>query len=174
MLVEVSLIQRFVLYLGHSTHALTAVLAGLLVGAGLGAWGASRFRGGNAAALAAALAAGVLVLANASQPPLLRATQGAAFPWRVLLAEMMVLPVGAALGTLMPLGIARLADRAAGLVPWAWGLNGFASAVGACAAALTSMAWGFSFTQTAGFFCYVLAALSAWSWRRYQSGEVVS
>jgi hypothetical protein len=88
------------------------------------------------------------------------ATQAAPFVLKVLVTEGLVIPLGAALGTLMPLGIAVLARRAPGLVPWAWGINGFASVIGASAGALCSMTWGFSATFLAGAACYAAAALT--------------
>jgi SAM-dependent methyltransferase len=161
MLVEVSLMQRFVLYLGHPSHALTAVLAGLLVGAGLGSALAGRKLVGASAGKAATLLVAVLGLFALSRGFVFDATQALPFAFKVLLTEAMVVPLGAALGTLMPLGIARLVGRAPGLVPWAWGINGFASVVGATAGALCSMTWGFSATFALGGLCYAVAAVSA-------------
>jgi hypothetical protein len=161
MFVEVSLMQRFVLYLGHPTHALTAVLAGLLMGAGLGSAGlAPRIRPENAG-VAALGVIGALAVFAAVRASLFAATQSAPFAVKVLLTEALVVPLGAALGTLMPLGIARLARTTPGLVPWAWAVNGFASVVGASAGALSSMTWGFSATFVGAALCYGLAALAA-------------
>ncbi len=168
MLVEVSLMQRFVLYLGHPTHALTAVLAGLLVGAGLGSALVE-----VSPRMGLGLSAGWCALAVSALLPalsLLQATIGAetlawSFGAKVLWTEATVLPMGFALGTLLPLGMARVGARAPGLVPWAWGMNGLASVVGACLAALMSMRIGFAQTFLWGAACYVAAALAAFGGR---------
>lgn len=164
MLVEIAIMQRFVLYLGHPTPALTAVVSGLLVGAGIGSGLSSRLGGGRRAPIAAAAAAAlVLLFSNAAHPWLFATTQHYSFPMKVVLTEALVMPLGIVLGTLMPLGIARILHAAAGLVPWAWGVNGFASVVGACAGALLAVAFGFSFTLKVGAACYALAGLAAFA-----------
>ncbi|MBM4341798.1 MAG: hypothetical protein FJ100_00270 [Deltaproteobacteria bacterium] len=166
MLVEVSMMQRFVLYLGHPTHALTAVLAGLLVGAGLGSFFAARFTRGDVGArpktvaVAAAVAVVVLLVSNALHGWVLEASQEAEFAVKVAVTLVLVGVIGFVLGMLMPLGMSRLAATAPRLVPWAWGLNGFASVVGSCAAALCCMSFGFAATFLAGAAVYALTALA--------------
>ncbi len=170
MLVEVSMMQRFVLYLGHPTHALTAVLAGLLVGAGLGSFLSVRFQRGEQGASAktvATFALATVVVLLASNPLhawALDATQDFDFVAKIAITELLVLLIGVALGTLMPLGMSRLAADCPRLVPWAWGINGFASVVGSCAAALACMNFGFAATFLAGAATYALTALAG-LWR---------
>jgi hypothetical protein len=163
MLVEMSVMQRFVLFLGHPTHALTAVLAGLLIGAGIGSALSPRLASSSvpAPALAALIATAVLLASELAHPFVLGTAQALPFSIKLGITELLALPLGAALGTLMPLGIAQLAARAPGLVPWAWGVNGFASVVGACAAVLLSMSWGFSTTFGLGAAVYATAILAA-------------
>ena len=45
ILVEVALIQKFVLFLGHPTYALTVVIFSMLVSSGLGSYASRRFVG---------------------------------------------------------------------------------------------------------------------------------
>ncbi len=174
MLVEIAIMQRFVLYLGHPTPALTTVVAGLLVGAGIGSALSSRLAGRRFAPAGAAGAAVLILLAsNAAHPWLFATTQHLAFAVKVVLTELLVVPVGVVLGTLMPLGIVRILGPSAGLVPWAWGVNGFASVVGACAGALLAVAFGFSFTLKVGALCYAMAGLVALSCRARTSGRLL-
>jgi Spermine/spermidine synthase domain len=164
MLVEVSLMQRFVLYLGHPTPALTAVVAGILAGAGVGSalTGAWVARGREPWPVwTAVVAATTLVVLDVVGRRLLLATQALPLPQKVLMTELLVVPMGMALGTVMPAGMRELSQQARGLVPWAWGINGFASVVGACLGALVSMAHGFSRTYQLGVACYVVASLAA-------------
>jgi hypothetical protein len=162
MLVEMAIMQRFVLYLGHPTRAMTAVVAGLLVGAGLGSASSGLLGGGTRApAFAAAAAIVLLGMSNAAHGRLFAATQQLGLPAKIALTELLVVPLGVGLGTLMPLGIERLLRRQDGLVPWAWGVNGFASVVGACGGALIAVAFGFSVTLAGGALCYAVAGLAA-------------
>jgi spermidine synthase len=164
MLVEMSLIQRFVLYLGHPTRAMTAVVFGLLVGAGLSsAWTGRRAAvvGRMRQVMSALVAVATLLVFGVVQPAVFAATQQIGFAAKLGLTIALVLGVGLALGTLMPTGIARLAAARPGLVPWAWGANGFASVVGASGAVLAAMSWGFAVTFRLGALLYLGAALAA-------------
>jgi hypothetical protein len=162
MFVEVSAMQRFVLYLGHPTHALTAVVAGLLIGAGLGS-AAMQAAGSRAPspAFAGLVACLTLVAMEGARGWVTATTQAAPFPAKVVLTEVFIVPIGVVLGTLMPLGVRTLVDRAPRLVPWAWGVNGFASVVGSCLAALVAMSQGFGVAFRVGVACYVVAAMAA-------------
>jgi hypothetical protein len=60
----------------------------------------------------------------------------------------------------MPSGLRLLARRAPDLVPWAWGMNGALSVVGATLAIFIAMNWGFSVTLLAAAATY-LGALGA-------------
>jgi hypothetical protein len=167
MLVEMALMQRFVLYLGHPTHALIAVVVGLLVGAGVGsALSGLLGPGAHAPVVAVAAAIGLLLLSSRAQPALFAATQTLGLAGKIVLTELVILPLGVVLGTLMPLGIARLLGGSVGLVPWAWGVNGFASVVGASAGALSAVAFGFAVTLDAGAACYTVAAAAALAFTR--------
>src|SRR5437867_9996881 len=73
MLIEVSLLQRFVLLLGHPVYSLTVTLFSLLVGTGLGAAWSRRFDLQSlrrAAVVALVIAAGVGVLAAVALTPI--------------------------------------------------------------------------------------------------------
>ncbi len=176
MFIEVSMMQRFILYLGHPTYTLTAVMAGLLVGAGFGSALAGRMKGrasANAMPLAAIVAGAVIVGSGLIHPAVFDSTQHLSFYAKVGITELLVLPIGAAVGTLMPLGIASLTARTPALVPWAWSVNGFASVVGSCVAALLSMTHGFAFTFRLGVACYVCAAVTSFMFRANESPVVV-
>jgi hypothetical protein len=165
MFLEMSMMQRFVLYLGHPTYALTSVIVGLLVGAGIGSALAGKVRGERrafpVAALAGVLATTAIGVSGVLQPAFLAATQHLGFAAKVALTEALVLPLGATLGALMPLGIAHLTERSPALVPWAWSVNGFASVVGSCIGALLSMSVGFSTTYMLAAACYLAATVVA-------------
>ncbi len=165
MFLEVSMMQRFVLFLGHPTYALTAVMVALLLGAGAGSHIAGRFATKRAsmphAFYAGLLAAGAIALSAVAHPAVFAATQHMSFITKIVLTQLLVLPLGVMLGALMPLGVARLTSMTPALVPWAWGVNGFASVVGSCLAVLLSMSYGFSTTFHLAAACYGAAALFA-------------
>jgi len=57
-----------------------------------------------------------------------------------------------------PLGLRRLSRSAPGFVPWAWGINGFASVVSAVLATLLAIELGFNVVIVLALVLYGLAA----------------
>jgi hypothetical protein len=146
MALEIALIQKFVLYLHHPVYAVTFVLVVLLLGAGLGSLWAMRWVG-QAQRAAATAATGVALLAMALAfgiSPGFEAILGQSAPVKALVAGATVLPLGFLLGMPFPLGLTLVARHAPGLAPWAWGINGCASVIGAVAATLLAVHIGFT------------------------------
>ncbi|MGH6634903.1 MAG: SAM-dependent methyltransferase, partial [Gammaproteobacteria bacterium] len=158
--IEVAFIQKLTLYLAHPLYAVSVVLAGFLVFAGIGSaltQGAlpserKRMLGRVVAAL------GAIVLAYLLGWPFFLALSGAALEWiRVLLALSVIAPLALFMGMPFPLGMAGLARDGGELMPWAWGVNGCASVVGAVLATLVSVHLGINAVLILAFFLYVLA-----------------
>jgi len=160
ILVEIPLIQRLILYLGHPLYALSVVLAGLLVGAGAGSLLSARLT--IAGARRALLALLVLVaLATVGMPRLLAATLGAPGAARVALSLALLLPLGLAAGTPFPLGVRLLGAAGARWVPWMWAVNGAFSVLASVLAMVLAMSFGFGAPLGAGFAAYAVAAAIA-------------
>jgi hypothetical protein len=164
MLVEIPLLQRFGLYMGHPAWSLGVVLGALLLGAGCGGLQASRVPfAATRRALRIALATIVvlLVLLALLTPPLLDATLRWSFAARALVTATVLLPVGAALGAALPLGVRLLHGSAAELVPWAWGINGVTSVFASVLAVVIGMQFGFTAALATGIGCYLVATALA-------------
>ena len=56
----------------------------------------------------------------------------------------LLVPIGIALGIPMPTGLRLLRQAAPEMLPWAWGINGALSVLGATLAIFIAMNWGFS------------------------------
>jgi hypothetical protein len=163
MLIEVSILQRFVLLLGHPVYSLTVTLFSLLLGTGLGAALSRRIPDAavpraTTFALAAIVVTGLLCMAAIT--PLV--DWAIPFPRsvRIALAVAAIVPVGMLLGIPMPAGIRLLRARAPEMVTWAWGMNGALSVVGATLAIFIAMNWGFQVTLLTSAATY-LAGLAA-------------
>jgi len=159
MLIEVAILQQFVLLLGHPVYSLTVTLFSLLLGTGLGAALSRRFdqqslaRTG-AVALAAIAAIAVVVIALVAPLVVWAIPFGRAT--RMAIAVATLLPIGVALGIPMPAGIRLLSSRAPQMVAWAWGMNGALSVVGATLAIFIAMNWGFQVTLLAASATYLI------------------
>jgi spermidine synthase len=166
MLLEIPVLQRFGLYVGHPAHTLSAVLASLLLGAGLGSWvsgrlwAASPLRGLRVVLPAILLAVAALALVV---PPVLEQTLRFPLGLRIAVTVALLTPAGALLGCPLPLGVRALGEAGAHLVPWAWGLNGATSVLASVLAVAIGMYAGFTAALLAGGGCYLLAmAIAGW------------
>jgi hypothetical protein len=166
MLIEVSVLQRFVLLLGHPVYSLTVTLFSLLLGTGLGAAWSRRFdparlrrTGAIGVATVACLALVVIVVATPVVSWAIPFSRGV----RMLIAVAMLVPLGVALGIPMPTGLRMLSAHAPQMVAWAWGMNGALSVLGATLAIFIAMNWGFRVTLLGASATYLigLAALLA-------------
>ena len=159
MLIEVSVLQRFVLLLGHPVYSLTVTLCSLLLGTGLGSAWSRRLddRRLRRSATVAALVAAAIALLVVAAAPLIEWAIPLSREWRIAIAVAMLLPVGMALGVPMPTGLRLLVGRSPDLVPWAWGLNGALSVVGATLAIFVAMNWGFRTTLAVAAVSYLVA-----------------
>lgn len=166
LLIEIAFIEHAALLLGDRTSGFALVLTTMLVFSGLGAMWAGRVRApGRALLLAVLVALGCSVLA-------LLGVRGAVlavldWPWavRATLLVLALAPISLALGFPFPLGLDRFQQEGAGLLPWAWALNGAFSVVATPLANLLGHGAGLSWLLAAGMLCYA-AALIAWPGKR--------
>lgn len=158
LLVEIPLMQRFILYLGHPAYALTTVLFTLLLFSGLGSWRSSRIP--LTKGLVGLLI--LLILFPALLAPLFNFTLGLPSALRILLTVVALAPLGYLMGAPFPAGIVWLSasGQPERLTPWVWGVNGAASVVAAVLAALLALSFGFSWVLRLGAACYIVAWLA--------------
>jgi hypothetical protein len=156
LILEVVLIQRFVLFLGFPTYALSVVLFSLLLFTGAGSFLAGQRRDPKRAlTIALALAAVLIAAASVGLQPLLRSLIDLPFAARVVVAVALLAPFGLTLGMAMPIGLQRLSALYPRGVPWAWGVNGVTSVMAAVLALAVAITWGFTATTALSLVCYL-------------------
>jgi hypothetical protein len=167
MFVEISMLQRLALLLSYPVYSLAVTLAALLVFSGCGSLLAGRL-GSGAQSRRPAWTFGGLAGLGALYAWLLPALSSWALPLslpvRIVLAVLLLLPVGLLLGVPFPLGIKRLGLEQVRLIPWAWASNGGASVLGSALAMLIALHWGFTAVLLVGTSCYLLAWLLFHRW----------
>jgi hypothetical protein len=162
LVLEVVLIQRFVLFLGFPTYALSVVLFALLLFTGLGASLSGRWRDARRTLTVALGISTALIIAGAfGLQPLLAALIGAPFAARVALAVAMLAPLGLTLGMAMPIGLRRLASLYPAGVPWAWGINGITSVLASALGVAIAVVAGFEAATLLAAACYLVALAHA-------------
>src|SRR4030095_10758921 len=147
MFIEIAFIQKFILFLGHPLYAVAVVLFAFLIFAGLGSHAAGRRRAANARVRTATrpfVAIGLLALLYIAALPIVFAylmpQPGAV---RIALSVGLIAPLAFAMGMPFPRGVARLAESAPALIPWAWGVNACASVMAAILATVLAIHIGF-------------------------------
>ena len=163
ILVEVTFIQRFVLFLGHPTYALTVVVFLMLLASGAGsvvskAWIADSQR----VWLPLMCIVVALLLYVGILPLLLENLVGVAFVGKLLISAMMLVPLGFAMGMPFPTGLRALSHskRAGGnSIEWAWAMNAASSVLGSVLAIVIAIQAGLSVTLACGALAYFAALL---------------
>jgi hypothetical protein len=163
LLVEVSLLQRLSIYLGHPTYGLTVVLFSMLVFSGLGSMSTERVvrseRGHSLLGPLGVLLAVVLVHGFLT-PRILAATEGATTPARIATAVAVLAPLAFLLGMPFAIGM-RTASRAPG-TPTAllWAVNGAASVCASVFGVVIALFFGIAAAFWSGAIAYLVACVS--------------
>ena len=161
MLIEIALMQKLVIFLGHPTYALSIVLTSLLASAGLGSLLAGRIQLVRKKHLLLMLVGilAVIGLDVVAVNYLLPAMLGVAVWLRMLIVILMLVPTGLMLGMPFPSGVRLVEEQCPHLIPWGWAINAFFSVFGSIFCIVLSMAIGFSnvFYVAAGI--YVIGIL---------------
>jgi spermidine synthase len=171
ILVEIAFIQRFVLFLGHPTYALTVVIFLLMLSSGAGSlfsrvWLPRTEQAWIPLALVVvALVADVIFL-----PGRLAALVGLGFNSRLVISAVLLAPLGFVMGMPFPTGLRALASapapefpsglaRPENAVEWAWAMNAAASVLGSVLAMVIAIQFGLTATLACGAGAYLLALL---------------
>jgi hypothetical protein len=164
ILAEIAFIQRFVLFLGHPTYALTVVIFMMLLASGAGSvlsrkWLSNPQRVWAPLTIVFVLL-GVYVVVL---PALLRNLVGLAFAVKLLVAAAVLAPLGLAMGMPFPTGLRGLASARTqdNTIEWAWALNAASSVLGSVLAMVVAIQWGLNTTLACAAAAYIVALLLA-------------
>lgn len=163
ILVEISLIQRFVLFLGHPTYALTVVVFLMLLSSGMGSL-ASRTWIADYRRIWLPLCVIVLAILTytGTLPLLLDRLVGAPFFAKLIISAVVLVPLGFAMGMPFPTGLRGLASNARpdeNSIEWAWAMNAASSVLGSVLAIVIAIQFGLNVTLACGAVAYFLALL---------------
>ena len=159
LFIEIAFIQKFLLFLHHPLYAIAVVLSSFLVFSGLGSAWLGRVSPGNRGKLLSQAVTGIVVLGTVYLLSLgLLLEQLATLPdvMRILMSVVLIAPLAFCMGMPFPLGLARLADYAPDLIPWAWAINGCASVISAVLATLLAIHLGFATVIAVALALYAL------------------
>ena len=161
ILIEVALIQKFVLFLGQPVYALSCVIFTLLLSSGCGSFLSRRFIAGQDGRLKIALAAIAILVAilAVSIGAVLTGGVGLPTPVKILATIVMIAPAGFLMGMPFPTALGRLEERNSPAVRWAWSLNAASSVLGSVGALVCAIYMGLMQTLLVGGALYLCALL---------------
>ena len=171
IVIEIALIQRFVLFLGHPTYAMTVVVFLMLLSGGVGSF-ASKYLLNGTLRVRVVLGAiiGMVIFYSLFLQNVLAALVGLPFPEKLLLSAMLLAPLGFLMGMPFPAGLREIAGRHGAYsgdsaathdstIEWAWAMNAASSVLGSVLAIVLALHFGLN--ATLGFAAGTYFAASA-------------
>ena len=158
MLIEISQMQRLMVFLGHPVYGLSVVLFTILLFGGIGSTtvGARFPRPAAVTGRIAALLA-TLVLAGLLTPELASWARSEATDMRILLSVLLLAPPAFCMGMMFPLGLS-IWRRHSELLPFFWSANGITSMLASVLGMALSIEFGIAKTYALGVGFYVVCA----------------
>jgi hypothetical protein len=172
MLVEISQMQRLIIFLGHPTYGLSVVLFSLLLSSGLGSYSTQKISNpGSISSMIArmSLLLCAIIIFGMVTPYIISLFQASMTMLRILVAVGILFPLGLFMGMAFPLGMKVASTKSPALTPWLWGINGATSVCASVLAVAIALGLGISASFWTGFSCYV-AAFLAFIWACQRKG----
>jgi hypothetical protein len=157
MVVEIGLLQRMSIFLGHSV-SLSVVLFTLILSSGVGSLLSDIFiidRGWKFATWSL-MTGGYLIALPYWLPDVLLTFGSNSLSHRAILCVATIAPAGLLMGFGFPTGMRLVSAIDRTPMPWFWGISGAAGVLASVVAVSTSIAFGISTTLTMGAICYFL------------------
>lgn len=162
MLVEIALIQRTSLFLGHPTHGLAIALFSLILATGIGSFVSGRLnllKTLNRLRIFPIATFSLLMLTAYIGPRLMTDYESASLLVRGVVAVLTIAPPALLMGFGFPVGM-NLAERIdTQPTPWFWSVNGAAGVLASGLAVIISINFSIPVTLMSGAVCYLLLLL---------------
>ncbi len=168
MFIEIPLMQKFILFLGHPIYSLSVVLFSILVFAGLGSFCTEKIKDKVMDKLKVCLIvlACLILFYNMVLPKLLSTMIGLKLPFRMAVTIFLLSPLGFFMGMPFPLALRLVNQIAPRLMPWVWGVNGCLSVLSSILSVMIALSFGFSSVLLCAAIAYLIALEMSFILRR--------
>jgi len=158
MFIEIGLIQRTSVFLGHPVYGLAIGLFGIIVATGFGALGSERLKLDSDSKLLtwSVVLGGYLAIMPIWVPPLMQAFEGTNLFMRIMISVATIVPPGFLMGFGFPVGMRIVNSIDSRPTPWFWAVNGAAGVLAASVAVLMSIVFSINISLFVGAVCYLL------------------
>ena len=165
MILEVTMIQKFMLVLGNPIYSMSTMIFTMLVGAGIGSLTSSRF-GLHGLRMNLIVISGALVclilLYQLSLPAIFRTIGTGSMAFRTVVSVVLVFPLGFVMGFPFPMAIRLIKFfRMSEIIPWMLAINGASSVFGSALSIVLAMTYGYGQALLAAAICYGGVCLSS-------------
>ncbi len=161
IIIELILMQKFVLLLGHPIYSMAVVLSSLLFFSSLGSLFTERFVSQRYNIIRAIVfivfIIGIYIIVF---KPLISITLHMSLITKIIFSTTLMALPSFFMGMLFPLGIKITEKLYKSLIPWMWGINGIASTLGGVMSMIISLLFGFNAALIVGLIIYGLGAFA--------------
>ncbi len=161
MLIEISLIQKFILYLEYPIYSYSVVIATLLIFAGFGSLKAQQRNTGTKNFTSAVLILSIFfIIYSVFGNQLIKNTISLEIYKKIFLTVLINSLPAYFMGMMMPLGIRKMNDSSMSyLTSWCWAVNGSASILASVISVFLALLYGFNGVILIGMAGYILSLL---------------
>jgi len=156
--VEITFIQKFILFLGHPLFSISLIIFSLLFSSGLGSFFSKKILGKKIKKNLMRilfLCGGLILIYLLLLPLVYKHFVGHPLSLKLILTFLFILPLGFFMGFPFPSGIRLLEPREKSIIPWAWATNAFSSVIHSISALMIAFYAGYNFVL-------FLAAVGYW------------
>jgi spermidine synthase len=170
MIIEISLLQKFILFLGYPTRALSVILFSLLLSSGIGSlvsgWKMEKMNIIKRIQLACIAIILIVILYVLLLPYLFVIWLPYDSSTRIIISVSLLIPLGFFMGIPFPSGLRVLTQSSSQNIPWMWGINGIMSVLGSVITTAIGILFGFSQAFLLGASAYIIAFLCVNNWQK--------
>ena len=140
--VEIALMQRFALFLGHPARSLVLILGTLLFSAGIGSFFSKKLQPHLVPYFFVLFC--MIAATSLFYPSVIHHFLGKSLSVRAAISILLVSPLGFLMGVPFPMGIEIVSRKNPSMVPWMWGINGGTTVLGSIMAIMIAIACNFT------------------------------
>lgn len=164
MLLEISFIQKFILYLTNPIYSTSIIIFSFLFFSGLGSFYSKKIERNYISSLKIIILAlcAILLLYQMILPYIFNTTLKYGVLVRILITLGLIFPLGFLMGMPFPLGIRLVSsiNQGRGLIPWLWATNSFCSIIASVSAVIIALFFGFKVVALLAALIYLFGFLN--------------
>ncbi|HWP46249.1 MAG TPA: hypothetical protein VNM22_03720 [Candidatus Limnocylindrales bacterium] len=154
LFLEMVYIQKFILFLANPIYAISVIIFSFLFFSGLGSFYSKKFSRPSLPILAMV---GISLVYFLTLKFIFQYFMAYGSGVRIAITILLVAPLAFFMGMPFPIGLSKVSLKAPELIPWAWGINGYASVISSILATTLAISWGFHVVIGLALLLYLIA-----------------